>query len=150
MEFLPTLKCKRLRHYANSQWSTFSGSFSHQRCSTWSSTTPHPWLWLDINIREGLQMKCMHIMQELWCNPLYVGKELYIYIYIHFLFFCCYDSPAVTNTMSAPWTTCARSTALSSAAFLPTEGLPPAPKPRVTSYHERVIFYIRGRVLQVE
>ncbi len=39
--------------------------------------------------------------------------------------------PAVTNTMSAPFSTAYSSSADSSAARLPISGLPPAPRPRV-------------------
>ena len=42
-------------------------------------------------------------------------------------------SPAVTNTMSAPFMTSSISSAWSSAACLPTSGLAPAPRPRVSS-----------------
>ena len=42
-------------------------------------------------------------------------------------------SPAVTNTMSAPLRTSSSSSAWSSAAWRPTSGLEPAPRPRVSS-----------------
>ena len=42
-------------------------------------------------------------------------------------------SPAVTKTMSAPLSTSSISSAWSSAAFLPTSGSAPAPRPRVSS-----------------
>jgi hypothetical protein len=42
-------------------------------------------------------------------------------------------SPAVTKTMSAPRRTSSISSAWSSAALLPTSGLAPAPRPRVSS-----------------
>ncbi len=42
-------------------------------------------------------------------------------------------SPQVTNTMSAPLRTSSISSRWSSAAFLPTSGLAPAPSPRVSS-----------------
>ena len=42
-------------------------------------------------------------------------------------------SPAVTNTMSAPFMTSSISSAWSSAAWVPTSGLAPAPRPRVSS-----------------
>ena len=42
-------------------------------------------------------------------------------------------SPAVTKTMSAPLRTSSISSAWSSAAFLPTSGSAPAPRPRVSS-----------------
>ena len=42
-------------------------------------------------------------------------------------------SPAVTKTMSAPLMTSSISSAWSSAAWVPTSGLAPAPRPRVSS-----------------
>ncbi len=42
-------------------------------------------------------------------------------------------SPQVTKTMSAPLSTSSISSRWSSAAFLPTSGLAPAPRPRVSS-----------------
>ena len=41
--------------------------------------------------------------------------------------------PAVTNTMSEPARACSMDCRLSSAAFWPISGLPPAPRPRVSS-----------------
>ena len=41
--------------------------------------------------------------------------------------------PAVTNTMSEPASDCSMDCLLSSAAFWPISGLPPAPRPRVSS-----------------